>query len=51
MYVFTFILFQIDIPIEDPGQTLRSAASDLDRHCLSMPQKWDARLIRVKYVL
>ena len=34
---------------EDPDQTPRSAASDLGLHCLPMSQKWDARLIWVKF--
>ena len=34
---------------EDPDQTPRSAASDLSLHCLPMSQKWDARLIWVKF--
>ena len=29
----------------------RSAVSNLGLHCLSMSQKWDARLIWVKYLL
>ena len=32
---------------EDPDQTPRFAASDLDLHCLAMSQKPDARLIWV----
>ena len=34
---------------EDTDQTLRSAASDLGLHCLSMSQKWDIRLICIKF--
>ena len=50
MYVFIFILFQIDIPVsksEDPDQTPHSAASDLGLHCLPMSNKWDASLMWV----
>ena len=36
---------------EDPDQTPRSVASDLGQHCLHMSQKWDARLIWVKFYL
>ena len=32
----------------DPDQTPRSAASDLDVHCLLVSLLWDARLILVK---
>ena len=49
-----FILFLIENHVsnsEDPDQTLCSAASVLGLHCLSMSQKWDTRLIWVKFVL
>ena len=39
-----FIFSQILINSGDPDQTLRSVASDLVLHCLSMSHKKDVRL-------
>ena len=47
--VFLLLLWFTEIPVfnansVDPDQTPRSAASDLDLHCLPMSLLWDARL-------
>ena len=51
--VWLLLLCFIAIPVVnansvDPGQTPRSAASDLGLHCLHMSLLWDARLKWVK---
>ena len=54
VFLFIFILFWIAIMLansEDPDQTPRSAASDLDLHCLPMSHKWNVRLICVEMKL
>ena len=56
MYLVSFFLLlscfvdisELNANIVDPDQTPRSAASDLDLHCLLVSLLWDARLIWVK---
>ena len=48
--VFIFIIFLLEIPVSKQcWPWSRSVASDLGLHCLPMFQKWDFRLIWVKF--
>ena len=54
LFIYFFLSFSCFVEISelnansvDLDQTPRSAASDLDLHCLAMSHLWDARLIWV----
>ena len=52
--VFIIVMFveisELNANSVDPDQTLRSAASDLDQHCLPMSLLWDAKLVLVRQI-
>ena len=48
IFIFIQILIEQSVSKQgDPDQTPRSVASDLGLHCLSVPHKKDARLIKL----